>query len=120
MYFGKKVYKPLEEMGFGNNNVFVSESMSPRIFTFIPLRREYTRSVNSPVESCLDHTHYTNVREVADALSKDRIKRRHLKMYLLITLRTEYTAKAKAVPLHAMKALGGRGGIAPTHSRPRH
>jgi hypothetical protein len=28
--------------------------------------------------------------------------------------------KSKAVPLHAMKALGGRGGIAPTHSRPRH
>jgi hypothetical protein len=28
--------------------------------------------------------------------------------------------KGKAVPLHAMKALGGRGGIAPTHSRPRH
>jgi hypothetical protein len=28
--------------------------------------------------------------------------------------------KIKAVPLHAMEALGGRGGIAPTHSRPRH
>jgi hypothetical protein len=28
--------------------------------------------------------------------------------------------KAKAVPLHATKALGGREGIAPTHSRPRH
>jgi hypothetical protein len=28
--------------------------------------------------------------------------------------------KAKAVPLHTMKALGGRGDIAPTHSRPRH
>jgi hypothetical protein len=27
--------------------------------------------------------------------------------------------KDKAVALHAMKALGGRGGIAPTHSRPR-
>jgi hypothetical protein len=26
----------------------------------------------------------------------------------------------KAVPLHAMEVLGGRGGIAPTHSRPRH
>jgi hypothetical protein len=26
----------------------------------------------------------------------------------------------KAVPLHAMEALGGRGGIAPTHSRPLH
>jgi hypothetical protein len=28
--------------------------------------------------------------------------------------------KGKAVPLHAMEALGERGGIAPTHSRPRH
>jgi hypothetical protein len=28
--------------------------------------------------------------------------------------------KAKAVPLHAAKALGGRGSIAPTHSQPWH
>jgi hypothetical protein len=28
--------------------------------------------------------------------------------------------KGKAVPLHAMEALGGRGGIVPTHSRPRY
>jgi hypothetical protein len=28
--------------------------------------------------------------------------------------------KSKAVPLRAMKALGERGDIAPTHSRPRH
>jgi hypothetical protein len=28
--------------------------------------------------------------------------------------------KSKAVPLHAMEAPGGRGGIAPTHSWPRH
>jgi len=28
--------------------------------------------------------------------------------------------KGKAVPLHAMEALGGRGGIAPTQSRPLH
>jgi hypothetical protein len=28
--------------------------------------------------------------------------------------------KGKAVPLQAMEALGGRGGIDPTHSRPRH
>jgi hypothetical protein len=28
--------------------------------------------------------------------------------------------KAKALPLRATKKLGGRGGIAPTHSRPRH
>jgi hypothetical protein len=31
-----------------------------------------------------------------------------------------YKKKGKAVPLHAMEALGGRGGIDPTHSRPRH
>jgi hypothetical protein len=28
--------------------------------------------------------------------------------------------KAKAVLQHAMKVFGGRGGIAPTHSRPQH
>jgi hypothetical protein len=28
--------------------------------------------------------------------------------------------KGKAVPLHAMEALGVRGDIAPTHSRPLH
>jgi hypothetical protein len=29
-------------------------------------------------------------------------------------------SKGKAVPLHAIEALGGRGSIAPTHSQPRH
>jgi hypothetical protein len=28
--------------------------------------------------------------------------------------------KSKPVPLHAIEALGGTGGIAPIHSRPRH
>jgi hypothetical protein len=40
-------------------------------------------------------------------------------VYKSTTTNTE-KAKAKAVPLHAMKALGGRGDIAPTHTRPRH
>jgi hypothetical protein len=31
-----------------------------------------------------------------------------------------YFEVSKAVPLHAMEALVGRGEIAPTHSRPRH
>jgi hypothetical protein len=31
-----------------------------------------------------------------------------------------FTYRAKAVPLHAMKALRGRGGVAPTHTRSRH
>jgi hypothetical protein len=35
-------------------------------------------------------------------------------------LTTDYSFKGKAVPLYAMEALGGREGIAPTHSRPRH
>jgi hypothetical protein len=29
-------------------------------------------------------------------------------------------SKGKGVPLHAMEAPGGRGGIAPTHSQPGH
>jgi hypothetical protein len=43
---------------------------------------------------------------------------------MLIDMRKSVTAaftnKSKAVLLHAMETLGGRGGIAPTHSRPRH
>jgi hypothetical protein len=39
---------------------------------------------------------------------------------LELCLAEESKVKSKAVPLHAMEALGGRGGIAPTHSRPRH
>jgi hypothetical protein len=31
-----------------------------------------------------------------------------------------YKKKGKAVPLHAMEALGRRGDIATTHSQPRH
>jgi hypothetical protein len=33
---------------------------------------------------------------------------------------TDTSVTDKAVPLHAIEALGGRGGIAPTHSRPWH
>jgi hypothetical protein len=29
-------------------------------------------------------------------------------------------SNSKAVPLHAMEVLGGRGGTAPTHSQPWH
>jgi hypothetical protein len=43
--------------------------------------------------------------------------RRHLRGYVDYTICKN---KGKAVPLHAMKALGGRGGVAPIHSRPRH
>jgi hypothetical protein len=38
-------------------------------------------------------------------------------MELTETLKKTYKrSKGKAIPLHAMEALGGRGGIAPTHS----
>jgi hypothetical protein len=36
----------------------------------------------------------------------------------IVPIIREKKVKGKAVPLHAMEALGGRGGIAPTHSRP--
>jgi hypothetical protein len=37
-----------------------------------------------------------------------------------ISLMMEAVNTSEAVPLHFMEALEGRGGIAPTHSRPRH
>jgi hypothetical protein len=40
------------------------------------------------------------------------------KLRLVFSL--SHTCKAKAVPLHATKALEEIGGIAPTHSRPLH
>jgi hypothetical protein len=43
-----------------------------------------------------------------------------VKCVLLDVLVANCKKKGKPVPLHAMEALGGRGGIAPTHSRPRH
>jgi hypothetical protein len=44
----------------------------------------------------------------------------YLKQYVL-WVNTAWKIKlTKVVPLYAMKALGGRGSIAPAHSRPRH
>jgi hypothetical protein len=40
--------------------------------------------------------------------------------YILEGSHLYISKKSKVVPLHAMEALGGGGGIAPTHSRPRH
>jgi hypothetical protein len=34
--------------------------------------------------------------------------------------KASFFKQSKAFPLHAMKAPGRRGGIAPTHSQPRH
>jgi hypothetical protein len=47
------------------------------------------------------------------------LERRVVNRVLALTIYTK-SIKAKAVPLHATKALGGRGDIAPTHFRPRH
>jgi hypothetical protein len=44
----------------------------------------------------------------------------NIKCKLYSTFCHSKKGKSKAVPLHAMEALVGRGGIAPTHSRPRH
>jgi hypothetical protein len=42
------------------------------------------------------------------------------KLWPFLSVFCMYVIKGKAVPLHAMEALGGRGGIAPTHARPLH
>jgi hypothetical protein len=53
------------------------------------------------------------IRRVEDAVSEV--------LNIQISLKNKLNKKeGKAVPVHAMKALGGRGGIAPAHSRPQH
>jgi hypothetical protein len=44
----------------------------------------------------------------------------YIYMHAYIQTYTYIKIKGKAVPLHDMKAPGGRGGIAQTHSQPRH
>jgi hypothetical protein len=41
-------------------------------------------------------------------------------LYLAFLLGVCHVVKGKAVPLHTMEAPAGRGGIASTHSQPRH
>jgi hypothetical protein len=36
--------------------------------------------------------------------------------YIFLKFNSIHTGKGKVIPLHAMAALGVRGGIAPTHS----
>jgi hypothetical protein len=65
------------------------------------------------------HTHITcemNNRPVGGCSSETSSHAIGMKSNMVLNLRYQ----VKAVPLHAMEALGGRGGIAPTHSRPRH
>jgi hypothetical protein len=44
----------------------------------------------------------------------------YIYIFIFVLLMITFKGKGKAVQLHAMEALMGRGGIAPTHSRPRH
>jgi hypothetical protein len=56
-------------------------------------------------------TEFTKVARIYDHYQDKSI-------YLLYSCVT--ACKGKAVPLHALEALGGRRGVAATHSRPRH
>jgi hypothetical protein len=56
----------------------------------------------------------------------DAVGLKHVELIIIVTImivvfgQLLLHVKGKPVPLHAMEALGGRGGIAPTHSRPWH
>jgi hypothetical protein len=52
--------------------------------------------------------------------AKQEVNQTAVKMKNKLTQKYQKIIKGKAVPLHTMEALGGREGIAPTHSRPRH
>jgi hypothetical protein len=55
-----------------------------------------------------------------DEVTGERRQLHSEELHILYSSPNIIKSKSKAVPLHAMKTLGRRGGIAPTHSRPRH
>jgi hypothetical protein len=64
--------------------------------------------------------HY-GTKSTRNSPASERLHVRERRMLHKDNLRDLYSkGKSKAVPLHAVEAPGGRGGIAPTHSRPRH
>jgi hypothetical protein len=100
---------------------------------FLPLPRIEPRSPGRPVRNqtlhCLSYSGSSSAsvdiylycfKFVKVKVSNSR--RRHIcnfeqREYCVVV---RVKVKAKQSPLHAMEALGGRGDVAPTHSRPRH
>jgi hypothetical protein len=78
--------------------LYVSKALLNKTRQILPLRRAANSASNSD-------------RLTQDVLSCSRY---NVRAYY------ENINVSKAVPLQAMEALGGRGSIAPTHSRPRH
>jgi hypothetical protein len=62
----------------------------------------------------------TCVSRVEETYSVESVRFILCSHFLFFSFSDKTKGKGKAVPLHAMEALGGRGGIAPTHSRPRY
>jgi hypothetical protein len=52
----------------------------------------------------------------ADEVTNGRRKLSTPRKFCLINILSAIRKKGKGVPLHAMEAHGGRGGIAPTHT----
>jgi hypothetical protein len=86
-------------------------------FLFLP--RSYATANTTIVHPDIKVKHYTYGYSVATLLnprgvtSFPQVQSKSCKTY-------NCGKKGKAIPLHAMEAFGGRGGIDPTHSRPRH
>jgi hypothetical protein len=98
------------------------------------------KSISPPSACYLNRIKCSGVEGLSSSLNLKRSRLRH-KVYLIfvfcqsrldqsdcvpfdpnvfVNFMIRAHSKGKAVPLHAMEALGRRGGIAPTHSRPRH
>jgi predicted protein tyrosine phosphatase len=56
----------------------------------------------------------------SDGSPLSRVQMQFANIILIRYVKVKQSLKAKFVPLHAMKALAWRGGIASTHCRPRH
>jgi hypothetical protein len=85
-------------------------------------RKKWHEHVHKPKKTILQHSHAQyNVNCYSIEIWTKECHNASLvtTVYKLCLLLNYIHLKAKAVPLHAKKSLGVRGGIASTHSRPR-
>jgi hypothetical protein len=122
MYFSHPIFLPIVVF-FPHLSAFSSASWSVRIVT-----HSYFRSLQSVTSSTFGNVGFppATSSRYSDIASFTGVDKSETCQYSVLLWSCTYSEmffdikKGKAVPLHATKALGRRGGIAPTHYRLRY
>jgi hypothetical protein len=117
-FLSSKVGNPASNRYTGTLHTPCSRNIWTRLYEFFYMHFHYILLM--ALQSCLQAS-FTSVlyQSVLHALCSSQFSCRPV-LTCSLNPQSVVKGKGKAVPLHAMEALGGRGDIAPTHSRPRH